>query len=247
MHLIIDEGNSLVKLAVFNKKQLLDFKQVSFELCETTLINWCKEYTFTAVIVSSVTDHVLDIFNTLPIKRKVVLSYKTAVPFKNLYKTPNTLGVDRIALMAAACVKYPKKKCLVIDVGTCITYDFINNKEEYIGGAISPGIEMRFKSMHAFTQKLPQLTLKEGVVVLEGTSTETCMYSGVLNGIVFEIAGMINSYEQKYGIVNIILTGGSAKFLYKQLKNSIFVNPNFLLEGLNEVLTYQSTDEAKQK
>jgi len=240
MNLIIDEGNTRIKIAVFENGNMIDFKSVSFISCQEEINKYILKYKFNNAIVSSVTDKILDYFALLDIEFKYILSYKLPVPFKNLYKTPNTLGVDRIALIARAYIKYPNENCLVIDTGTCITYDFINNKGEYIGGAISPGIEMRFKSMHEFTQKLPQLSVKEEMACLEGTTTETSMYSGVVNGTVFEILGMINSYEQKYGVVNIILTGGNANLLCKQLKNSIFVNPNFLLEGLNEVLTYQS-------
>ncbi|NJB82261.1 type III pantothenate kinase [Wenyingzhuangia aestuarii] len=247
MNLIIDEGNTRIKLAVFDGNKMLDLEQVNFDSCEKVIQELITKYAFKGAIVSSVTDKILEIFNSLPIKNKIILSHTTPIPFKNLYKTPKTLGVDRIALTTGAYIKYPNQNCLVIDAGTCITYDFINENGCYLGGAISPGIEMKFKSMHLFTQKLPQLSVKEEFVSLEGETTEASMYSGVLNGTMFEIAGMINSYEQKYGIVNIILTGGDAKFLCKQLKNSIFVNPNFLLEGLNEVLTYQSTDEAKKK
>lgn len=240
MNLIIDEGNTFVKIAVFDRSKMIDFKKVSGISCQEEIDKWIVKYKFKNAIVSSVTGKTLNLFRELDIEFKHLLSYKLPVPFKNLYKTPKTLGVDRIALMAGAYAKYPSKNCLVIDAGTCITYDFIDCKGNYRGGAISPGIEMRFKSMCVFTEKLPQLSLKEEIVCLEGLTTESSMYSGVVNGTVFEIQGMINSYEQKYGNVNIILTGGNANLLCKQLKNGIFVNRNFLLEGLNEVLTYQS-------
>jgi len=239
MNLIIDEGNTRIKLAVFNKDHLVEIQLSTIESCEEKLNEMLLKYRFHSLIISSVTDKILRFVDHLSISNKFVLSNTTPVPFKNLYNTPKTLGVDRIALTTAACVKYPKQNTLIIDAGTCVTYDFINNEGAYLGGAIAPGLAMRYKSMHVFTQKLPLLEPKAQSVFFLGTTTEESIHSGVLNGMAFEIDGMIKSYQQKYGYINVILTGGDADFLCKQLKNSIFVNPNFLLEGLNEVLTYQ--------
>ncbi len=243
MNLIIDEGNTRIKLAVFNKDHLIEIQLSTIETCEEKLNEMILKYKFHSLMISSVTDKILHFVANLSISNKFILSNTTPVPFKNLYNTPKTLGVDRIALTTAACIKYPKQNTLIIDAGTCITYDFINDDGAYLGGAIAPGLTMRYKSMQVFTQKLPLLKPKEESIFFLGTTTEDSMHSGVLNGMVFEIDGMIESYQQKYGHINIILTGGDANLLYKQLKNSIFVNLNFLLEGLNEVLTYQHKDE----
>ncbi|WP_010135291.1 type III pantothenate kinase [Ochrovirga pacifica] len=247
MHLIIDEGNTRIKLAIFYKKKLQEIVQTTSELCEIRLNELLERYTINGAILSSVTDQTLTVFNKLPIAQKVILTSETPVPFTNAYKTPKTLGVDRIALVMAACQQYSQNNTLVIDAGTCVTYDFIDKDAIYMGGAIAPGLQMRFSAMHQYTQKLPALDVPKEKVSFIGQSTKECLESGVVNGMVFEMEGAIQQYQQQFGKVNVILTGGDANFLCKQLKNSIFVNQNFLLEGLNEVLTYQNKDEAKFK
>lgn len=240
MNLIIDEGNTRIKLAVFSLGKLIDIQISTIENCAVCVKEILDKYQIKAAILSSVTNQMLSVFNDLDIENKYNLSYLTELPFKIKYKTPKTLGVDRIALVAAAWKKNPNECSLVIDAGTCITYDFINAYGEYYGGAIAPGIEMRFKSMHAFTKKLPLLTVPNNQIPLIGVNTQTSMESGVLNGVMFEVLGMINAYEQKHKKVNVMLTGGNANLLEKQLKNKIFVDPNFLLNGLNQILTYQT-------
>lgn len=242
MNLIIDEGNTRIKLAIFNENELVEFQYSNIENCLEDLKSILKKHKIEAAILSSVTDEIISVFDDLELKNKFKLSYLTNLPFVIGYKTPKTLGVDRIALIAAACKKYPKENNLVIDAGTCITYDFIDAFEVYQGGAIAPGIEMRFKSMHHYTKKLPELNVPEYVVPLVGQNTSNCMESGVVNGMVFEIGGVIQSYQKKNKKVNVILTGGDADYLEKQLKNEIFVDPNFLLKGLNEILKYQTKD-----
>ncbi|MGY6648407.1 type III pantothenate kinase [Wenyingzhuangia sp. IMCC45574] len=247
MNLIIDEGNTRIKLAIFNKMELLDIEFTNRENCREDISKVCQKYKIDGCIVSSVTDEIISEFEKLLIKKKVKLTNMTSLPFIIDYKTPKTLGVDRIALVAAAWQKYPKESSLVIDAGTCITYDFIDSNGVFYGGAISPGIEMRLKGLHTFTKKLPYISVEDQEIGLIGQTTEESIKSGVVNGTVFEITGVIETYQQKFGKVNIILTGGDAYFLDKRLKNSIFVNQNFLLEGLNQILTYQIKDEAKFK
>lgn len=247
MNLIIDEGNTRIKLAVFKEVQLLELIVTNIEHCKIIINNILNKYDIKSLIISSVTDEVNHIVDDLPVIYKVFLSHETPLPFTNLYETPKTLGVDRMALVTGAWSQFPNQNSLVIDAGTCVTYDFINKEGQYLGGAISPGLKMRFKSMSFFTKKLPDLEIPLGSVEIIGKSTKQSMESGVLNGIVFEMIGAIEHYQQKFKDVNIILTGGDANSLYKQLKNSIFVNPNFLLEGLNAVLTYQNKNEAKLK
>ena len=154
-----------------------------------------------------------------------------------MYETPETLGVDRIALVSGAVKKFPNKNILIIDAGTCITFDFVNDKTVYFGGAISPGIEMRYKSLHAFTSKLPILE-KNYPQNFIGKNTIESINSGIVNGVTQEIKGVINQYKKKYTDLTVVLTGGDINFLAKQLKSSIFAHQNFLLEGLNEILIF---------
>ena len=240
MNLVIDIGNTKVKVAVFELDTI-----ITAVVCEE--INLVKElkrisnqYTFKRSIVSSVKDineEYLEELQKLPFL--IILNTDTPLPFKNLYATPSTLGNDRIALAAAAVCIHPFKNTLVIDAGTCITYDFINAKNEYLGGAISPGIAMRYKSLHQYTGNLPLLSKNEEFNII-GTSTKSSIHSGIINGISCEIKGVIAQYKQDFGDLTIVLTGGDTKFLSKQLKNSIFANQNFILRGLNKILTFNN-------
>lgn len=243
MNLIVDVGNTYIKLAVFSKLTLVE-KIVVTEVDLIVKLNDIKsKYNdISHAIISSV-----NIFLESGLKflkenyRVLVLDHNTKIPFKNLYSTPKTLGIDRIALVAASVNLYKDKNVLVIDAGTCITFDFINDKNEYLGGAISPGIRMRYKALHNQTAKLPLLET-EVPQFLIGDSTSNSIHSGVINGIVKEIDGVIQEYSEKYTDLTIILTGGDTNFLSKQLKSSIFANSNFLLEGLNFIL-YNNINE----
>ena len=164
------------------------------------------------------------------------LSSETKIPFTNLYKTPKTLGVDRIALIAGAIQLKNNQNTLVIDAGTCITYDFVNTKNEYFGGAIAPGINMRYKALNKFTANLP--LLKPKTIFEKGNTTKNAIHKGVINGVFLEIEGVIKQYLDKYDNLTIVLTGGDTNFLAGLLKSSIFANPNFLLQGLNYILNY---------
>ncbi|WP_242202236.1 type III pantothenate kinase [Aestuariivivens insulae] len=241
MNLIIDVGNSFVKLAVFSQDELL-LKEVVEQRLFMDIINAItKKYpAIENAIVSSVSK--LDEGYKEILKQRFVLlevNHKTKLPFKNCYKTPKTLGVDRVALISASVYNFPQTNVLVIDAGTCVTFDFVTTKKEYLGGAISPGIRMRYLALNHFTASLPLLDteLPENLI---GHSTSSSIHSGVVNGLINEIDGVINTYKQKYLDLTVILTGGDAKFLSKQLKSSIFANSNFLLEGLNYILQYNS-------
>ncbi len=167
------------------------------------------------------------------------LSHKTELPIINKYATPKTLGKDRLAGVVAASALYAKKNVLVIDAGTCITFDFINNDREYLGGSIHPGITMRFKALNNFTDKLP-LIKRSSDFELIGNSTEKAILTGVLYAVLKEIQGMIEDYMGKYNDLTIIFTGGDASFFVSRLKNKIFAHPNLVLEGLNEILRYNA-------
>ncbi|HEY9185594.1 MAG TPA: type III pantothenate kinase [Salegentibacter sp.] len=242
MNLVVDIGNTLVKMAVFQNASLQykvavagkDFFQKTKEIFKS-FPN--IEYSILSSVIKNTEreEKFLEERSEL-----VILTMDIKQPFTNHYVTPSTLGKDRIALIAAAVKNYPGKNVLVIDAGSCITYDFKNKKEEYLGGAISPGLAMRFRAMHEFTGNLPLFKAAENQLVT-GNSTQKAMNSGAVNGVVFEIDGFINSYKSENKDLTIILTGGDMLFLSKQLKNSIFANPNFLFEGLNYILEFNKT------
>lgn len=243
MNLVIDVGNSLVKLAVFEGNNLLTKKTVKLDFLLKHIVLLRKEYQYISkVIISSVVklkdnDFVyLESFFGL-----VVLDRSTKLPFKNCYKTPETLGMDRVGLVSASVQQYPYNNSLIIDAGTCITYDFVNHNNEYLGGAISPGIRMRYQSLNTLTSKLPLLETELPNDII-GNSTNNSIHSGVIFGILKEIDGIIEVYQSKYKDLTVILTGGDANFLSKQLKSSIFANSNFLLEGLNFILQFNSNE-----
>ena len=238
MNLIIDAGNTRVKVAVFEQSTLIEVLVIDRKRFLSEIKKIVKKYKISYGILSSV--------SFIPEKKVeklkyllnlVVLSSSTKVPFINLYETPKTLGVDRIALVSGAVKKFPNKNILIIDAGTCITFDFVNDKSAYFGGAISPGIEMRYKSLHAFTSKLPILQ-KNYPQNFIGKNTIESINSGIVNGVTQEIKGVINQYKKKYEDLTVVLTGGDTNFLAKQLKSSIFAHQNFLLEGLNEILIF---------
>ncbi|MDA8589526.1 type III pantothenate kinase, partial [Flavobacteriaceae bacterium] len=165
----------------------------------------------------------------------LLVSNQLKFPFKNLYKSKNTLGQDRLALVSAAAFKFPKENVLIVDAGSCITYDFKNNNNEYLGGGISPGILMRFKSLNTFTSNLPLIDF-DSIHQLIGNNTKNSINSGVINGTISEINGIIQQYCEEFKNIRIILTGGDSNFLLKRIKNSIFADQNFLLVGLNKLL-----------
>ena len=237
MNLIIDVGNSLMKLAVFSDGKLqtkVTSEKNNFLNILQDIIN---EYTgLKQCIVSSVGSFSEEELRVLKQNVPVlVLSHQLKLPFNNEYATPTTLGVDRIALVSAAARQYPNENVLVIDAGSCITYDFLTSENKYLGGAIAPGIEMRYKAMHHFTANLPLLKA-EAPEKLIGDSTNYSMHIGVFQGVISELEGFIDRYIENFSHLTVILTGGDAHFLRDSIKNDIFANSNFLLEGLNYIL-----------
>jgi type III pantothenate kinase len=166
-----------------------------------------------------------------------VLDYRLPVPVTNGYATPETLGMDRLAAVVGATALHPGRPCLVVDLGTCITYDLVDAAGYYHGGGISPGLRMRFRAMHTFTARLP-LIEPEPHAALIGTSTRTAMQSGVVNGLVAELEGMMSRYGAQFPPLTTILCGGDALFFETQLKGIIFVVPELVLLGLNRILLY---------
>ena len=238
MNLIIDVGNTRIKTAVFDDSKMIHNESLTNDSFVSEAKKIIKKYKCTNAIISSVGSVNKSQIDELRAEINLIeLDYNTKVPFVNKYATPKTLGVDRIALVSSAISKYPNKNVLIIDAGTCITYDFLNNEGNYYGGAISPGLQMRYKALNVFTEKLPLLEASEKFELL-GNSTETSIHSGIINGVINEIDGIIKQYRKKNTDLTVVLTGGDVNFLSNRLKNSIFANPNFLLEGLNTILTY---------
>lgn len=239
MNLVIDVGNTYVKLAVYSKHRLIKKLSVEHKNLVAKVSELIVKYpSITKGIISSVGK--IDSSQLLKIRKIVplhILDSKTNLPFKNKYKTPDTLGVDRLALVSASVEQFPDQHVLIIDSGTCITYDFINKKNEYLGGAISPGIRTRYRSLNNLTANLPLLETKMPKSIV-GNTTASSIHSGVINGILKEIDGVIEEYKINHQDLTVILTGGDAKLLSKRLKSSIFANSNFLLEGLNYILEF---------
>jgi type III pantothenate kinase len=239
MNLVIDAGNTSIKLAVFRKKELLFLTTTDRPGFPKAVKDVFSKFPEIAhALVASVGSLTKKEINVLAIFCKVqLLTSVASVPFKNSYASPQTLGVDRIALATAAFYKYPQTNTLVIDAGTCITYDIINDRGEYCGGAISPGLLMRYRALHQHTANLPLLD-PSPFVELIGNTTEKSMHSGVINGICQEIDGVVSQYHNRFEHLTVILTGGDGQFLSNRLKNTIFAHSNFLLEGLNYLLEY---------
>lgn len=241
MNLVIDLGNTFYKLAIFRGDKIVAsgaFRKKDIKSAKQFLL---KQHNINAAILSSVVNDSPKIGSVLKgIKNKIVFSSQTEIPLKNLYKSPKTLGNDRLAGAVGAHEKFPKRNVLVIDSGTCIKYDFITAKGEYLGGGISPGIEMRFKALHQFTDRLPLIKPDYNYNVLIGKTSENSILSGVLNGAVAEVDGIINRYKKQYSGLKVVITGGNSGFFEKQLKNSIFADPFLVLKGLNAILNYNA-------
>ncbi|MGN7513027.1 MAG: type III pantothenate kinase [Allomuricauda sp.] len=241
MNLVIDIGNTLIKYAVFENRRIIYDHSFESGLFLSNIKELFEKYPrINHAIISSVGKLDRKERDVVALFCRVhVLTSQSKVPFKNSYATPTTLGVDRIALATAAYYQNTRGNTLVIDAGTCITYDMVNNVGEYVGGAISPGIRMRYNAMHNQTAGLPLLEPEE-LLDFIGNSTESCMHSGVINGVAREVDGVIDQYQSRFQDLTVILTGGDSHFFAKRLKNTIFANSKFLLEGLNCLLEYNT-------
>ncbi len=241
MDLVIDIGNTRSKVAVFASNNCLELKAYdSLSLIDGVRGILSEFKLIDRAIVSAVggePEGLVDILDTL--KEVVWVDEHTQLMFENDYQSKETLGADRKALMAAAYRNHPGKNVLVIDLGSCITYDLLEGGKRYVGGAISPGWRMRVKAMHEFTSKLPSLQPSEPMTVL-GDTTSSCMQIGAYNGVVGELQELIKEYRKHFEDLTVILTGGDAEIFGKRLKNCIFAHSNFLLEGLHELLEYNT-------
>ncbi len=230
--LCLDFGNTRLKAAIFENDDFLEEIVLPDEGLLTFLEKLLDIHKPAKSILSSVIDHDMAVESLLASRTKFhKLSHLTKANFTMPVGKPETVGADRLALCAAAVHFYPGKNNLVIGMGTCITYNFINQYNEFLGGSISPGMEMRFKAMHGFTAKLP-LVHADWNYPLIGYDTKTNLQSGVIAGIYFEMAGFIDSYAAKYENFNVVLTGGDTPYFAGQLKKKIFADYNFLFKGL---------------
>ena len=239
MLLAIDVGNTRIKSAVFEQDNMMEqFVFSNEDFLEKIEIIFKKYSKVAIIVVASVGNLEKEDFSAFENRAKIVfITRELNFPFTNQYDTPNTLGIDRLVLASGAAIQFPKKNRLIIDAGTCITYDFVDENDNYLGGAISPGIRLRYESLHNYTAKLPLLK-REIPKNTIGKSTEQSIHSGVINSVVFEIDGHIDSFISKNDNFIIIFTGGDADFLANKLKNTIFANSNFLLESLNQIYQY---------
>jgi type III pantothenate kinase len=168
----------------------------------------------------------------------VNFSHETKLPITILYKSAETLGLDRIANAVGAAVQFPNRNVLAIQAGTCLVFDFVNENGEYLGGSISPGINMRLEALHEKTKNLPLLRVEDTPQSFLGATSEESILSGVMNGICYEIDGFIEDYKANFENVMVMLTGGDALYLQKLIKNTIFAAQNLVLKGLNEIIKY---------
>lgn len=232
----IDIGNTGAKYGLFEEDSLV---QQSYFPEKNQLPEALQSQTFDNAIVASVAENPHIILQRLSVSGKLVeLTAQTALPVGNLYKAPQTLGADRKAAAAGAAYFFPGRNCLVLDAGTCITHDFIDSEGNYHGGGIAPGLNMKFKALHTFTERLPLVQRTENDFPLTGQTTQESILSGVLGGTVAELNGLMAAYRQKAPGLVVILCGGDAGFFESTLKGRIFVIPELVLIGLHRILVY---------
>jgi type III pantothenate kinase len=235
--LIIDIGNSFIKCAVFRENEIVFYKRTK-KLLVSDIKQLKSQFGFEKAIYSSVrknnpkfVQHLIQNYHLLELK------HNTKIPIVNLYKTPKTLGLDRLAAAVGGNAKFPNQNVLIIDLGTCIKYDFVDKDACYQGGNIAPGLEMRLESMHILTARLPKVKRKYNEGLL-GKSTTEALQNGAVLGIKCEIEHFIKTLTKKTGKLKVILTGGDSKYFGEILESKIFVLPDLVLTGLNEILLF---------
>ena len=242
MDLIFDIGNTRIKYATLLNGELTSKGYCTdneMEVLLNKLSGKIKRLFLSSV--KTITKAQLNILEKTGV-RPLFLNANLKMPFVNNYETPDTLGADRLALVAGGLFIYPNKPILIIDVGTCLTFDFVSEKGVYFGGSISPGLQMRLNALHTLTGKLPLVSLGEPKDLI-GKSTKESMLSGVVNGIQMEIDGIIDWYKLRYPQVKTILTGGDSAFFDKKLKNSIFADADILLKGMHFILEHNTHEK----
>jgi len=237
LNLGIDLGNTLAKFFLFDGDKIILQQKVNYSSFESKIDILIRENSdIKAIIYADVSRKIGKTLEKYSNNFKMIpVNSRMHLPFINSYQSKGSLGNDRIVLAAAACKSYPKSNVLVVDMGTCITYDFIDEKNVYQGGAISPGFVMRYKALNHFTANLPIVEYKTPKNP-QGKNTHDCIHSGVYFAILDEITARIEYYKKNYESLTVILTGGDANKLPKTLKNSIFANSNFIAGGLLHLL-----------
>jgi type III pantothenate kinase len=239
LNLVIDIGNTYIKTAIFSKSKILfreSLPEISPEYIDTIIRNF---HGINHSIISSVRKRDTSLLDYLKTNFKVSidLSEKTPLPIKNMYKSPTTLGYDRLAAVVGASSTFPETNVLVIDIGSAVTFDFINSKNEYYGGNISPGIMMRFRALHEFTSNLPFEYPRDNQEFI-GSDTPGAIISGVQNGLIFELEGYITRFSEKNKGLKVLLTGGDAEFFAEKISFKVIIDLNLTLKGLNTILKY---------
>jgi type III pantothenate kinase len=238
MDLILDLGNTNQKIALFDAGKLL-WIYTSKHIGLSYVRNIANQNTgIDSCILSSVVKLPAGLKSFLEKKfRFILLDESTPLPILNHYRTPETLGKDRLAAAVAGSARFPGKPVLIINAGTAITYDAVTAKGEYLGGSISPGMNLRFRALHTFTKQLPLLTYSE-INFITGNDTDTSVLSGVINGMSSEMEGMIARYRKEYPGIKVILSGGDLNYFVNRLKISIFAVPNIVIHGLHQILLF---------
>ena len=241
LNLVIDIGNSQTKVAVFNAGEIVEIICME-SLNVDHLGDLRRNYpALDHAILSSVAEVAPDLLNNLKKDYAyfIEFSHQTAVPIGNKYESKETLGLDRLAAAVGGITLFPGKELLVIDAGTAITFDLVDKNQYFLGGNISPGLKIRFRALHEFTRKLPEIERADIWPVI-GKTTVEAIRAGVQNGMIFEIDGMIDQVRKDWPECQVILTGGDLFFFDKKLKNTIFVKFEITLIGLNRILEYNA-------
>lgn len=235
---VLDAGNTAIKIGVFINNELTHVQR--FESHNLDLIrNWKNEIEDAPCILSSVlyveqTNKLASIFNNC-----LIVGHKTPFPLEFAYKTPQTLGIDRICNAVAISHVAKDKNTVCIDIGTCIKFDFVDANGVYQGGSIAPGIHLRYKSLNDYTANLPLLK-ETSSATLVGKSTTESIQSGVMNGIQAEINHLIQRYSEEFDDLTFFMTGGDAQYFDIPRKNNIFVDENLTLKGLYQIYLFNA-------
>lgn len=227
---VIDIGNTRIKAAVYSESGQME--EMSFFKDLSECLDWFRSHGIDSLIQASVAQALLEAQEGFRIHS---LTYRSRLPFKNLYSSPQTLGVDRIAALAGAALRFPQTAVLIFDIGTCMTIDFLNPEGEYKGGNISPGADMRLKALHEMTSRLPLVETHEEKGLM-GDDTRTAIANGVMRGMQFEIDGYIEKFAKVYPDLTIVLCGGNFDRFEIPHKYKIFAAQNFVLDGLYQLL-----------
>lgn len=236
-NLVIDAGNTSIKAGLFQNHAQVE--KHNFENIDA-FAQWASQKTFAYAIISSVSESEEHLKECIHAEQSTYLfGNHLRIPLINTYKTPETLGKDRLAGAIGASRLFPEQNCLIIDAGTCITYDFVEKSGSYLGGAISPGLYMRFKALQHFTSRLP-LIAPQSQASLIGRNTTESILSGVVNGIKFELEKTIEEYEERFPDLKVVMCGGDTHFFESIIKEGIFAFPDLVLHGLNFTLLHNA-------